>query len=163
MFRMHNAMALAMLRIFEDRHPKGTYPFVLPERNGILLGHTTPLPDSHPNNRIFMMAMESFDRFGIAQYEWIPKMSMMLNTFIGLKEMTPGQTNLRKALIPFYAGERAAGLGTEIDRALDTVKDERLLPERYTKAMSALTQVVESSLWKNATRLPKNLPRCFIP
>ncbi len=157
MFRAHNATALAMLRLLEQKHGSGIYPVLLPERNGVLLGHTVPIPDDHPNNRIFMMSIDALDSFGIAFYEWRPKMHMTVRTFLGHGEMTLAQANLRKALLPFYSGDKAAGLHTEIDRMMDTEKNPRLLPEKYVRAVDALSRVMDSPLWKAALRLPSNL------
>lgn len=163
MFRVHNSLAMSMLRIFEKQKPPGLYPFILPERNGVLVGHTIPLAPDFAKNR-FAMAVardRSLLDMHMERYEWIPTMHMRVNTFYGSREMTPAMHDVRKRLLPFYTAGKAAATQLEFESITNTINyshvDNSSLGPQYLEGLSTLESIMGSHSWAQASRLPQQL------
>lgn len=164
-FFQHNALALSMLRILEEEHNehvRGYHAFLLPERDGVLLGHTVPMAARENKNRVVLMAAaQDIRNLRTVPYEWIPTMNMTVRTYYGPKEMTPAMHRLRNRLLPFYGGEKAKALQLELDSVDDTQGSTHFEthPRRdnYINAFLDLSDIMQSSEWKLGTQLPQHL------
>ncbi len=164
-FAHHNAMALSMLRIFDDINDESpiTYrPFVLPHREGLLLGHTI-LPEVDARNRLALMVSAENRQLNLQTYRWLPEKLMVVNSYIGQQEMTPAQKDLHKKLIPFKGGDKAKGFWLELD-TIDQVRhspsfDKHPEARNYAVTYLALEEIMHSDAWSNTVKMPEN----FVP
>lgn len=163
-FFQHNAVALAMLRIIEDEHDHsqtGYHPFLLPERNGVLIGHTLRAMPDESWNRIMFLASNDYSAMPMDEYEWFPRLNMTVRTFYGPDEMTPAMVKMRQFLLPFYSGEKAKGLSLEMDafhyvnNGTAFERDSR--SSQYMDALIELADLMKTPLWRQAAILPEHL------
>ncbi len=163
-FLRHNAIALSMLRVFEEEHGKtgNTYlPFALPEKNGILVGHTMHLTPAEIGNRLFIVATNKFGMFPTERYQWLPHLAMTVRTFLGPDEITPAQAKLRMELLRFYQPGKIRLIEQEL--ALFNKTPSGMPPadipfmQEHQQCLQSLRKLMTSPLWYSAARLPAHL------
>lgn len=163
-FVRHNAVALSMLRIFEEQHRKtgnSYYSFALPEKNGLLYGHTMNIASPEITNRLHLLATNRFGNFPTAPYSWRPNLCMTVRTFIGPDEMTPAQAKLRMELLRFYQPDKARALANELSFFNNVhggyVHVAPGIMKTYEACTEAMKRLMTSPLWYATTRLPAHL------
>ncbi len=162
MFIQHNAMAASMLRIFEDDRdadPNAHRPFILPERRGILVGHTMQLPRDTPGNRIHLLATRDISAMQLSPYINNPYSIMTVRTFLGPDEMSPAMTKMRYSLLDFYKPQKMVTLFNELNNwdKLEANKDRFPPTSDDIAVMSGLKNLMNSPLWDQTARLPVHL------
>lgn len=163
-FREHNFMALIMLRIIEELHYTGKtsyIPFILPENNGVLLGHTM-IPTLEDNyNRIFMAAAKDVASLGIERYEWIPQLEATVRTFLSFNEMSPALHRVRNQILQYYKAPYNQALGLGFDNYMGTENSTYYADDSrrplYEKIVMGVAGIMDSPLWQQAVRLPLHL------
>lgn len=170
MFSEHNIVALAMLRIFEEEHVDGSiqyHPFVLPERGGIILGHTMRTAPEDSFNRVHLTLAKDFESLTLSPYVWMPGMHIIARTFINMAELSPQMQRLRGELLKFYTPARIQALDIQIPLFVETKKcdffDKYPQKEAYMSAMVDLADLMAGPLWQKAVKLPMHLRANLAP
>lgn len=162
LFMRHNVLALAMLRVIEqDEHfdARMPQPFILPEKRGVLIGHTMRIPEGYAANRLFLLASNNLPAMNMGRYARIPDFALSVRTYYGPDEMTPAMTKLRYSLLPFYQPQKIFGLFPEMENfnhiALPPGSPVVPPPPPTDSAtLSDLARLMKSPLWRQAARLP---------
>lgn len=163
-FHLHNNVIMMMLQIIEEEHfdGKNTHiPFLLPEGNGVLVGHTMAMLAGREGNRIFMAAAKDEARLNLSPYAWFPKLEATVRTFLGPDEMTPAMKQLRMQLLKFYSPPYRAALEIGLENYTRTIGcssyEDHPQRDRFEEALIGIADIMASPLWRNNVRLPVHL------
>lgn len=163
-FRLHNNVVMMMLQIIEEEHYTGEtpyIPFILPESNGVLLGHTMSVRSGMDGNRIFMAAAKNHEVLNLGRYAHFPQLEATVRTFLGPDEMTPAIKQLRLQLLKYYAPPYKDALAMGMDMYVRTVGsaayEDHPQRDRFEDALIGISDIMASPLWQKNVRLPAHL------
>lgn len=164
LFMRHNVLALAMLRVIEqDDHfdARMPQPFILPEKRGVLIGHTMRIPQGYEANRMFLLATNHLPAMNMGAYTRVPNFALSVRTYYGPDEMTPAMAKLRYSLLPFYQPQKILTLFPEMENfthvALPPGHPFQPPPPEESAALPELAKLMKSPLWRQAARLPATM------
>ncbi len=163
-FRLHNNIIMMMLQVIEEEHYTGEMPyvpFILPEPNGVLLGHTMAVRPGADGNRIFIAAAKDRDALKLGRYAHFPQLEATVRTFLGPDEMTPGMKQLRLQLMKYYGPTYKDALSMGMDAYVyaegSSLYETNPRRDRFEDALIGISDIMASPLWRKNVRLPAHL------